>query len=151
MTISVRDACIADVEPLLALIARHAEYERASASVTAPALARLIDDPQAPMHVFVATHDDDLAGYAALGFDYGLWDGAWHAHLDCLFVRADRRGHRIGKLLLAHAVDVARRAGAARIEWQTPAWNTDAVRFYEREGAQGLAKMRFSLPLSVGI
>ena len=148
MTISVRDACIADVEPLLVLIARHADFERASATVTAPALARLIAEERAPMRLFVAADGDDLAGYAALGFDYALWDGTHHAHLDCLFIRAERRGQGIGKLLLTHAVDVARSAGAARIEWQTPAWNTDAIRFYEREGARALTKMRFSLALA---
>lgn len=150
MTISVRDACIADVEPLLRLVARHAEHERASAPVTAPALARLIADVGAPMRLFVADDGIDLAGYAALGFDYALWDGAWHAHLDCLFVRDDRRGKGIGKLLLDHAIDAARRTGAPRIEWQTPAWNTDAIRFYQREGAQAFPKMRFSLPLPAG-
>lgn len=147
MTICIRDACIADVEPLLALIVLHADFERASAPVTAPALARLIADPAAPMHLFVAADGRDLAGYAALGFDYALWDGARHAHLDCLFVRDDHRGHGIGKQLLAHAVAAAHRAGVPRIEWQTPAWNDGAIRFYEREGARPLAKMRFSLAL----
>lgn len=150
MTTSVRDACIADAEPLLGLVARHAEYERASAPVTAPALARLIAEVGAPMRLFVADDGVDLSGYAALRFDYALWDGASHAHLDCLFVRTDRRGHGIGKLLLAHAIEAARHAGAPRIEWLTPAWNTDAIRFYQREGAQALPKMRFSLPLPAG-
>ena len=35
--------------------------------------------------------------------------------------------------------------GLAQVQWQTPAWNRDAVRFYERLGAVGTDKMRFSL------
>lgn len=150
MTILVRDACLADVEPLLDLIGQHAAFEKTRASVTGPTLAALIAAEAAPMRLFVAVEDARLAGYAALGFDYGLWHGARHAHLDCLFVAADFRGMGLGRRLLAQAVDIARRAGVARIEWQTPAWNEDAIRFYRREGAEAVAKMRFSLPLRAG-
>jgi hypothetical protein len=34
------------------------------------------------------------------------------------------------------------------VQWQTPAWNTAPIQFYDRLGATGKPKIRFSLPIS---
>jgi len=39
--------------------------------------------------------------------------------------------------------DDARSLGCDFIEWQTPSWNSDAIRFYDRVGAFGALKMRY--------
>jgi hypothetical protein len=36
--------------------------------------------------------------------------------------------------------------GDDEIQWQTPTWNTDARRFYERLGARPAEKIRYTLP-----
>jgi hypothetical protein len=38
-------------------------------------------------------------------------------------------------------------AGCATVQWQTPAWNEDAARFYRRLGAVELDKRRYVLDL----
>lgn len=148
MTILVRDARLADAAPLLDLIRQHAAFEQASAYVSESDLADLLADEKAPTHLIVAQEDGELIGYAALTFDYALWSASRFAHLDCLFVCAGTRGRGIGKRLFEHACLMADRADVQRIEWQTPVWNTEAIRFYEREGGTGLPKMRFSKSLS---
>ena len=40
-----------------------------------------------------------------------------------------------------------RQMGCANLQWQTPAWNEAAIRFYDRLGAGRLAKQRYTLPL----
>jgi GNAT superfamily N-acetyltransferase len=150
MTIEVRPARASDVAPLLGLIQRHAAFERLPAPITPAQLAAILEAQPPPTTLLVADDDGDLVGYAALTFDYALFTATAFGHLDCLFVREDARGHGIGKRLLEHVGRLAAAAGAARLEWQTPDWNVDAIRFYEREGAVGLAKMRFSQVLPVG-
>jgi GNAT superfamily N-acetyltransferase len=54
--------------------------------------------------------------------------------LDNLVVRADRRGHGVGHLLLAAVVEWSRGQGATHIEVSVHAFNRDARRFYEKFG-----------------
>lgn len=149
MTTRVRKALPTDAAPLLDLIRQHAAFEQAAADLGRDDIAFILDAPEPPTRLIVAEDGGGLTGYAALTFDYSLWSAACYAHLDCLFVRADARARGVGKLLLDHACRLAEQAGAQRVEWQTPAWNAGAIRFYEREGGIGQAKMRFSRSLSV--
>ncbi len=148
MTTLVRDARPADIAPLLDLIRQHMAFERAAQHVSENDLAHMLGSRPPPVHLIVAADTAGLIGYAALTFDYALWRASRFAHLDCLFVCAAARGKGIGKLLFERACLMADAAGAQRIEWQTPAWNTDAIRFYEREGGVGQLKMRFGKTLS---
>jgi len=150
MTIEVRPARSSDVAQLLDLIRRHAAYERLLASISPVELATILEAQVPPTTLVVADDDGDLIGYAALTFDYALFSATYFGHLDCLFVREDARGHGIGKRLLDHVGRLAAATGVPRLEWQTPDWNADGIRFYEREGAVGLAKMRFSQILAKG-
>ncbi len=142
--VAVRSAVSADAASLLDLIRQHAAFEQTCASVDEGDLARVSDATQTPTHIFVAEEGGKLVGYAALTFDFSLWTASRFAHLDCLFVCAGAREQGMGKLLFDRACLVAVEAGAQRIEWQTPSWNADAIRFYEREGGSGQLKMRFS-------
>ena len=145
MNCVIRPALPADAAPLLDLIRQHATFEGGAARVSARELGQLLSLRPAPIHLIVAEGEAGLMGYAALTFDYALWSGGPYAHLDCLFVRSAARGGGIGRRLLDEVCAMARRAGVQRIEWQTPAWNTDAIRFYEREGGVGHQKVRFCL------
>lgn len=68
--------------------------------------------------------------------------------MDCLFLAADHRGGGLGALLVEAVVAEARRLGLEEVQWQTPAWNEGAVRFYHRLGARAREKLRFSLAVA---
>jgi GNAT superfamily N-acetyltransferase len=130
------------------LIRQHAAFEQSAASLTLPELEDILRADQHPIRFLVADRGDRLIGYAAVTFDWSAWRARRYAHLDCLFVVDASRGSGIGRLLLAEATRVALAGGVDRMEWQTPAWNEDAVRFYVREGAHIQSKTRFSLRLA---
>lgn len=150
MPIRIRPAVPADLPALLSLIAEHAAYERAAAPPAdlgerlAPAL---FGDPPRLNCLVAAEHDTAaghgaLAGYATWTRDFATWTGRAYTHLDCLYLVAGRRGQGLGARLL----DAVRAAtGEAETQWQTPAWNTDAQRFYLRTGAIAADKVRFTL------
>ncbi|MEJ8280807.1 GNAT family N-acetyltransferase [Pseudonocardia spirodelae] len=75
--------------------------------------------------------------------------GAVRARIEAVRVAADRRGARLGELLVAHAVDEARRRGASLVQLTSDRTRTDAHRFYERLGFT-VTHDGFSLPLSPG-
>ena len=54
--------------------------------------------------------------------------------LDNIVVRADQRGWRVGRRLLAATLEWSRRRGAAHVEVAVHAFNRDARRFYENFG-----------------
>lgn len=46
---------------------------------------------------------------------------------------------------MSAVISHARTAGYSSLEWQTPAWNEHAIRFYSRTGAAAQDKRRFTL------
>ncbi|WP_128253727.1 GNAT family N-acetyltransferase [Falsirhodobacter deserti] len=140
----IRAARLDDGGQLLPLIHAHAAFERSAASLTAPALDDLLRQSERPVHLFVAELDN-LLGYAALTFDYALWQGARTGNLDCLFVAESSRGLGLGGHLLQAVAEAARQAGAIRLEWQTPRWNAAAIGFYQKFGVAGEGAFSFFL------
>jgi len=63
--------------------------------------------------------------------------------LDCLYISEPFRNAGLGTQMLQKIADDARSLGCDVIEWQTPSWNSDAIRFYDRVGAFGALKMRY--------
>lgn len=145
--LTVRRASRADTTALLSLILAHAEYEKSSASLTAETLEAILSAPSPDVLILVAARRESLVGYAAMTLDFSLWRAGRWVHLDCLFVHAGCRGQSVGQALFDAVVMTAKAAGVDRLEWQTPARNEGAIRFYERQNAQGLQKMRFAISL----
>jgi GNAT superfamily N-acetyltransferase len=92
----------------------------------------------------VAEADGAIAGYATCTRDFSTWRAAEYLHMDCLYVAPGFRNAGIGGEMMRALSRHAGALGCATVEWQTPAWNADAVRFYERLGAEATEKMRFA-------
>ncbi|MFH9724125.1 GNAT family N-acetyltransferase [Streptomyces sp. NPDC017254] len=146
----VRHARPEDLPRVVELIVEHAVYEKAEppAPGLADRLARLLFGPEPPrLRCLVAVlPDGTLAGYASCAPELSTWDGAEYLHMDCLYLTGTSRGHGLGPLLMAAVRAEASRLGLAEIQWQTPEWNEDAIRFYDRLGATSKEKRRYSLP-----
>jgi len=134
---------------LVSLCAEHAQFERATFAPDG-AVERwqaAIFGATPRLRVWVAQCDARLVGYASAAAEYSTWSAAEYLHLDCLFVRAGQRGCGVGGALLHAWIAAARAGGFGALQWQTPQWSLDAVRFYARHGAVGTDKCRFVLPL----
>lgn len=144
--VAIRAARPVDLDAIVRLCADHAAYERAP--LPGPGLRERLavalfgEPPRAAC--FVAEIDGRVEGYATCALEFSTWRGGDHLHLDCLFVEAGRRGHGVGRRLVDAVARHAAELGIVHLEWQTPAWNADAVRFYERLGATASGKLRFS-------
>jgi ribosomal protein S18 acetylase RimI-like enzyme len=77
---------------------------------------------------------DDDAGVAVLRLRPSLWSHALEAYLAELYIVPERRGQGLGRALLARALDVAREAGADRIDLGTSEDDVAARALYERMG-----------------
>ncbi|WP_189320251.1 GNAT family N-acetyltransferase [Streptomyces flaveus] len=145
----VRHARPADLPHIALLAAEHAAYEKA---VPPPAdlpqrLEKLLFGLAAPrLCCFVAELEDgEIIGYASCAPELSTWDGAEYLHMDCLFLRDGHRGLGVGPMLVDAVLAEARARGLSQVQWQTPPWNEDAIRFYDRLGAQAKEKRRYFL------
>lgn len=145
MPVVIRRALGSDAPVIAALAAEHADYERSVARPDVHALAAALDAAPPRLRVWIAEADGYPVGYAAATEDFSTWRAEGFLHLDCLFVRAAHRGHGLGAGLFRRVRSHAHECGIAALEWQTPTWNADAIRFYERMGGAHTLKARFTL------
>ena len=73
-------------------------------------------------------------GLALIRFRPSLWADALDAYLEELYVAPEQRGKGIGRALLEQAMEVAREAGATRMELGTSETDTAARALYESCG-----------------
>jgi GNAT superfamily N-acetyltransferase len=86
--------------------------------------------------VFVASAGDDPVGWAAT---IRCGNVVW---LDDLWIEPAWMDKGVGSKLFDHAVNLARRSGAIRLEWET---ETNAIGFYEKMGGRYLREGELSI------
>jgi GNAT superfamily N-acetyltransferase len=143
----VRNVQRTDLAALTALCVEHAAYERATVDWEGheDRLTAALFGEAPRLAIWVAVMDNVMVGYLSATTDCSTWRAKSFIYMDCLYVCEPWRGQRIGEALMHALAEHARAVGIDRIEWQTPAWNEGAIRFYERLGAPSAAKRRFSL------
>ncbi|MEU6159040.1 GNAT family N-acetyltransferase [Streptomyces sp. NPDC047130] len=147
--VRVRQAAPEDLPQVVGLVIEHAAYEQAApppADLAARLEALLFGTATPRLRCFVAVlPGEEIVGYASCAPEVSTWDGEEYLHLDCLFLRDGRRGLGAGRSLMDAVVGHARELGLRQVQWQTPAWNARAIRFYDRLGAPAREKRRFTL------
>jgi GNAT superfamily N-acetyltransferase len=78
-------------------------------------------------HALAAYEGERIVGAAVFKIEAGL------GKLSQIITAADHRGHGIGKALSARVEDICRREGCHKISLKTY-WNSEAQRFYKRQG-----------------
>jgi GNAT superfamily N-acetyltransferase len=134
-----------EIGSLVTLCGEHAAYERADFAQDGKSehLEHAIFANPPRLWCLVAEIDGLIVGYATCTKDFSTWRAREYLHLDCLYLVPEYRGLRIGGRLMKaigrHAVSL----GCTTVEWQTPPWNANAIRFYGRLGAARSDKVRF--------
>jgi GNAT superfamily N-acetyltransferase len=153
-SVSVRRATSEDVPRLVELITAHAEHENSAITITglATRLTNTLIEPQTRAACFVAeisTPPTRVIGYATCTTEFATWSASEYLHMDTLYVDDTHRNHGVGQLLMNAVTTHAAHLGLNEVQWQTPDWNTNAIRFYERLGATATSKTRFKLALEM--
>ncbi|SBT51414.1 GNAT family N-acetyltransferase [Micromonospora auratinigra] len=143
----IRPVIPEDLPEVARLCAAHARYEQAPPvpDNLGQLLAEALSAPEPRLWCLVAAEKDALVAYLTMTLEFSTWRCREYAHLDCLYVDESHRGLGLGRLLMDAAVRQAHALGAGELQWQTPAWNVDAIRFYDRLSATSSAKRRYNL------
>lgn len=134
MEIIIRKATEEDFPVVLSLIKELAAYEREPDKVTNS--VHLMKEEQEHFRCFVAeTENNEIAGMAIYFFAYYTWVGK-SLYLEDIYVKEQYRRYKIGTKLLGKIFEVARSENCKRVRWQVLDWNTSAIEFYRKGGAE---------------
>ncbi|MBV9574278.1 MAG: GNAT family N-acetyltransferase [Acidobacteriales bacterium] len=138
--LSIRPGTRQDAGLLRTLIAELAEYERLSneAVITVEDIVRDGFGPQPRFRTLIAEWEGEPAGYACFFGFYSTFQGRPGLHLEDIYVRPEHRGRGIGKRLLSRVSEIALDEGCTFVRWDVLDWNTSAIEFYRKLGAQFL-------------
>ena len=140
----VRQARKEDMPQVLELIKELAVFEKEPETVVEVTLEELqqagfSENPQ--FTCFVVDHYGKILGMALVYFRFSTWKGKT-IHLEDLIVRQQERGKGIGMMLYKRVMEFAKEENVKRVNWVVLDWNTDAIRFYEKTGAEVLDDWR---------
>jgi GNAT superfamily N-acetyltransferase len=149
MEYSIRNCKIADLPQLVVLCQKHAEFEQAEFSMEGKeeGLKKALFGQNPKLFCLVVASKETIVGYASYTFDFSTWDAATFLYMDCLFLEEKARSFGIGEVLIEKLKEIAIKNNCVNMQWQTPEFNTRAIKFYNRIGAKGKDKARFTLAL----
>ncbi len=136
--LSIRPANASDVPLLNTLIHEFAEFEHLPVTVAEANLLRDGFGERPRFRVLMAEWNGQPAGYAFFFDYYSTFEGRAGIFLEDIYVRERYRGKEIGKALLARVAVIAREENCFGVRWQVLDWNTRAIEFYRRLGAEFL-------------
>ncbi len=147
MEYSIRNCEITDLPKLVVLCQKHAEFEKADYAPEGKEenLKKALFGENPQLFCLVVAAKETIVGYASYTFDFSTWDASTFLYLDCLFLEEETRGLGIGELLIEKLKEIGMQKNCVNIQWQTPQFNERAIKFYNRMGAKGKDKVRFTL------
>lgn len=146
----IRAATKQDLTEIVYLCGLHSAYEKAAYNPTDKAkdLDKHLFGEQPAAHCLVVEYDGHIVGYATYMKQFSTWDAAFYIYMDCLFLTEGSRGKGIGVQLVDALKAAGKKMNCDLIQWQTPDFNTRAIKFYHRIGATSKNKERFFLTIS---
>ena len=144
----IRKGISSDMPSVLALIKELAVFEKEpdAVEVTVDDLIRDGFSENPLFYCFVAeeviessveNHSKQIIGIALYYYRYSTWKGKT-IHLEDLIVREDKRGNGVGMALYREVIRQGKLDNVRRIEWAVLDWNTPAINFYKKTGANVL-------------
>jgi GNAT superfamily N-acetyltransferase len=132
-----------DMNGVLALIKELALFEKEPDAVliTEEDLVRDGFGEKPLFEVFVAEVASEIVGIALYYNRYSTWKGKT-IHLEDLVIKESMRGTGLGYALYSEIIKQGQKDKVRRIEWNVLDWNTPAIDFYEKSGAQILDTWR---------
>jgi ribosomal protein S18 acetylase RimI-like enzyme len=147
----IRECEEKDLTELVELCSKHSDFEQANYNSTGKEtlLKNAIFSDKPKLFCSVIESNNKLHGYFSYTFDYSTWDAQTFLYLDCLYLEPEFRGLRIGEKVFDKLKEIATLNDCVNIQWQTPIFNTRAIKFYNRIGGTSKDKMRFFIDIQL--
>lgn len=145
----IRFAKEEDLDELIFLCKEHAHYEKVAFSLEnkKDSLKKHLFSQLPTLYCLVVELDSSLIGYATYMKQFSTWDATFYIYMDCLFLNGSSRGTGLGEVLINRIKIESTKLNCDLIQWQTPTFNSGAIKFYNRIGAVSKNKERFFLKI----
>lgn len=131
----IRPAKQGDEHAIMSLIQALANYEKAPDEVvnTAENLGLHLFEEKI-CDALVVEKDEQIIGFALFYTNYSTWKGKC-LYLEDFFILPEHRQGGIGSQLFDRVVEIAKKRGVKRMDWQVLDWNEPALNFYKKKNA----------------
>ena len=138
MSITIRNINENDLSAVVDLMRSFAEYENLSeyCTVTTERLNRAMFGDEAFVEGLIAFDDEMPVAYALFHPNFSSFRGEMGLYLEDIYVLAEYRRHKLGLQLLRKIASIAKERGLERIDFQVLDWNSPAINFYLKHGAE---------------
>jgi GNAT superfamily N-acetyltransferase len=135
---TIREGQIEDLPRLLELIKELAVYEKAPNEVINTVKMMKEDgfgkNPVFGFFVAIKDSTHEIIGTSIFYYRYSTWKGK-RLYLEDLIVTESERGNGAGKLLFDRTLLKTLQDNCSGMTWQVLDWNTPAINFYKKYGA----------------
>jgi len=151
----IRPAREADLGAIVAMIAELAEFEHLShlVEVSVDKLRPHLFGARPAAEALVAESavDGELHAFALYFHNFSTFLAKPGLYLEDLYVKPAARGAGLGRMMLKRLAALAQERGCGRFEWSVLDWNSKAIAFYERMGAEVLPDWRICRVTGAGL
>ena len=150
INIKIRKARRSDSKAILKLITELAEFEKLNPPDRS-ANKRLIKEAfskNPSFRILLAETKKEVIGYAFYFFTYSSFLARKTLYLEDIFISDKYRNNGVGKLIFKRLIRLAEKSDCGRMEWVVLDWNINAIKFYDKLGAEELKEWKtYRLPL----
>jgi ribosomal protein S18 acetylase RimI-like enzyme len=137
MTFQIKKAAEENIPQIIALMREFAEYENLLdyCEVTEERLRVALFGETKVADAVVAFEDEKPIGYAVFYPNFATFRGQRGLYLEDIYITKEFRGRGVGEAIIKYLAKAAKERGFERIDFQVLEWNTPAIKFYEKLGA----------------
>lgn len=138
MYLYFRKAVPQDIPVILELMREFAEFENLleNLEVTEKDLQKVLFGEGAFVQCLIAFDKVKPIAYAFFYPAFSSFRGQKSIYLEDIFITENYRKYRIGEKMLKEITRIGKDFGAKRMDFQVLEWNTPAVNFYKKHGAE---------------
>ena len=127
-----------DIAPVLGLLREFADYENLTQflDVTEERIEKAFFAKGSTVEGLVAIANAEAVGYAFFFTNFASFRGQRGFYLEDIYIKESFRGRGIGEQMLRELARLAASRGYERIDFVVLDWNTTAIDFYEKHGAE---------------
>ncbi len=136
--VHIAKATFNNIPAILDLLREFAEYENLLEflEVTEERLHTALFGEGAVAEAILAFADEQPVGYAVFYPNFATFRGQRGLYLEDIFVRPAHRRGGTGEAMLSFIAGLAKERGYERIDFMVLDWNTPAINFYKKLGAE---------------
>jgi GNAT superfamily N-acetyltransferase len=140
MTFSLRPTTPTDIPALHRLMRDFARYEKLEHRfrITEPGLHDVLFGASPAFDSVLAEVEATPVGFALWFLTFGTFSGRWGLFVEDIYIDQAHRSRGIGLALFRYMARIAIERGCIDMQWNVLDWNTPAIAFYRRIGAQSV-------------